>query len=186
MRMKLLLTILLSATFFGIQAHDPWLVRDLLGGFPLCEDNSGTPFQLSLWPVKLFSHRTVSGVNLSPGLISYQKKIYGISLNLGFAATLEFYGVQTGVFCIGLKHSYGLTLGGWNMIVENHGAMVGVVNYSRPIDSDDRLPYRNLVQVGVVNMAENGLQIGLLNYNPNAWIPWMILCNCSGVKEDKE
>ena len=148
MRMKLLLTILLSATFFGIQAHDPWLVRDLLGGFPLCEDNSGTPFQLSLWPVKLFSHRTVSGVNLSPGLISYQKKIYGISLNLGFAATQEFYGVQTGVFCIGLKHSYGLTLGGWNMIVE--------------------------------------LQIGLLNYNPNAWIPWMILCNCSGVKEDKE
>lgn len=72
------------------------------------------------------------------------------------------------------------------MIVENHGAMVGVVNYSRPIDSDDRLPYRNLVLVGVVNMAENGLQIGLLNYNPNAWIPWMILCNCSGVKEDKE
>ena len=44
----------------------------------------------------------------------------------------------------------------------------------------------NILQIGAFNSANDGLQIGLLNYNPNALIPWMPLFNFSSVNKNQK
>ena len=39
---------------------------------------------------------------------------------------------------------------------------------------------------GIYNQAEIGLQIGLLNHNPNAAIPWLPFFNYSSDTKDKK
>lgn len=172
----LLTTLLLTLLFVSLYAHEP----RILSGFPLVTGSQWTVFQVSLWPVKFFSGKVVYGVNLSPGAVSYQGKICGISLNLFVASTIEFYGIQCAPFCMALDRAAGLTIGLGNMISRNHGVMLGIVNNSCPPDkSGQEKTFENFVQIGIFNMAGEGLQIGLVNYNPNARMPWTILCNYS-------
>lgn len=157
-------------------AHDP---RRVVAGAPLVEENEWTPVQVSLWPVKLFSDRPVYGVNLSPGLLSYQERVYGVSLSV-MGGEGELCGFQAGMFCFALDRSTGLMVGMGNYCRRNRGVMVGLFNLSLPDDSDDGDgTFENFLQLGLVNQAENGLQLGLVNYNPNALIPWMPLINFS-------
>ena len=176
MTRKPVLCLLLSLLLFSAGfAHSP----RLLSGFPLVDTDTWTPVQVSVWPVKLFSERPVYGVNLSPGLFSFQERVYGVSLGImGFER--ELCGFQAGMFCIALDRSIGLMVGLGNSCRRNRGVMVGMFNLSLPDDADDDDGmFENFLQLGLVNQAENGLQIGLVNYNPNALIPWMPLINFS-------
>ena len=61
------------------------------------------------------------------------------------------------------------------MFEKNNGLMLEIVNCCVPENGSSE----NYLQIGVFNSARNGLQIGLLNYNPKAFIPWMPLFNYS-------
>ena len=173
MTKKTLLCLLLSLLLFSSGfAHNPSLVT----GFPLVDTDAWTPVQVTVWPVKLFSVQAVYGLNLAPFFLSFEQRVYGISLTLMGGAG-KLYGVHCGLFGIA-EQSTGLMVGLSNYCNCNRGVVIGLLNFSS--DSYDAAgSTENLMQVGVFNQAENGLQIGLLNYNPNALVPWMPLVNFS-------
>ncbi len=70
--------------------------------------------------------------------------------------------------------NYGISIAPANMVADNSGIMLGLVNIGPMGDTEG-----SGLQIGLVNRAESGLQIGLINYNSNALIPWMPFLNGS-------
>ncbi len=118
-----------------------------------------TPFQIMLYPKypwQLFRTYTVTGVALGGQMQS------------------SIYGVQAGVL-INVPVNCGVSAGIYQYCRYNYGLLCGLVNISGKENHG--------VQLGVYNSAEHGLQFGLLNYNQNAWFPFMILFNYSAGPE---
>ena len=98
-------------------------------------------------------------------------------LSLGAANLLtENYGISAGAINL-LEHNDGLSIGAVNLVSseDSTGASIGVVNI---VDND-------IFQFGLYNQADSGLQIGLLNYNSKAMIPWLPLFNYSSCGKSK-
>ena len=100
---------------------------------------------------------------------------------------MENNGLAANIYSFGIKNN-SLAVGLFNAWAKNNGVSVGLANFIH-----DKKSGRNTIQIGVFNQANSGLQIGLLNYNPNAAIPWMPLINFtiprsieSSLKELKE
>lgn len=72
-----------------------------------------------------------------------------------------------------------LATGAW----ENHGLQIGLANFSGAstpfCDTQENPPEARGVQVGLFNSTTNGFQFGLLNYNEESPIPWMVFFNYS-------
>ena len=129
-----------------------------------------SPVQISFWPVHLCGFRTtIYGLNLSPGLFGFCYKIYGISCG-GIVFIGENNGLAANFYSHGGENN-GVAVGVFSNWIKNNGVSVALANFVNKKDG------RNMLQVGVFNQAYNGFQIGLLNYNPNATIPWMPLVN---------
>ena len=139
---------------------------------------------------------------LSLTAILQQKNNYGIPLSL-ISITEHNYGVMTG-FINGSYHN------------DNHGVKIGVFNVSGMFDKGQFagidfcdylhigiINYHAPLQFGVVNISEESLfqiglfnagtnkieknfQIGLLNYNPKSYIPWLPLVNWDMGREEKK
>jgi len=145
----------------------------------LIKDTKWTPIQISVWPVHLCSPRTdVYGLAVSPGLVGFADKVYGISSGIIFLQN-ENFGVTAGIYSFGVKNN-GISLGIINSWESNDGISIGAANCIYNNSGG------NILQIGVFNYAKNGLQIGLLNYNPNAFIPWMPLFNFSFEEEKND
>ena len=134
--------------------------------------------------------REVYGIN--SGIVTVVlEKSYGISLNI-VSVALRHHGVSMGVVNMGYNDGIsagiftqggnrGIILGGININEDNAGVYIGILNYQ--YEQKKTLPCflvgvaniskKNTFQLGIYNQAEGGLQIGLLNHNPNALIPWM-------------
>lgn len=173
----LLLTVLVlsffSCNLFAHGRSDPGLGQFLGGG--LLHDIKWTPLQISIWPLHLCSpccKPVVYGLAVSPGWLGVASKVYGISCGSFFFLQGENYGVTTGLFTAGGINN-ALSCGIFNYWEKNNGISIGLANIVV------RRYGWNTLQIGVFNKANNGLQIGLLNYNPNALIPWMPLFNFS-------
>ena len=163
---KLFLLILLPLLSLNVFAHgNEWI------GSAIIKDAKWSPVQISFWPVHLCGLRTtICGINLSPGLVGFSWKVYGISC--GQIVLLgENNGLAASIWSLGDKNN-GLAVGGFNAWAKNNGVSVGLANFVY-----DKKSGRNTLQIGIFNQANSGLQIGLLNYNPNAAIPWMPLIN---------
>ena len=102
----------------------------------------------------------------------------------------------------GVAH-YGLAVGGFNSFSENNGVSIGIANDAINRNSSlnngkfTRRSAPNFLQIGVLNFASEGMQIGLfntavaaenakslfqfglLNHNPDGLLPWMPLFNFS-------
>ena len=182
---KILLLAVLTLFSCNLFAHG-----EQFFGTGIIRDAKWTPLQISVWPVHLCSPRTdVYGLAVSPGLIGFGNRVYGISGGLIFFQGAN-YGVTTGILSCGVQNN-ALSLGVFNSWKKNNGVSIGVANFVHDQGSDGIS--RNTLQIGVFNQANSGLQIGLLNYNPNALIPWMPLINFviprsveSSLKELKE
>lgn len=182
---KILLLAVLTLFTCNLFAHG-----EQFFGTGIIRDAKWTPLQISVWPVHLCSPRTdVYGLAVSPGLIGFGNRVYGISGGLIFFQGAN-YGVTTGILSCGVQNN-ALSLGVFNSWKKNNGVSIGVANFVHDQGSDGIS--RNTLQIGVFNQANSGLQIGLLNYNPNALIPWMPLINFviprsveSSLKELKE
>ena len=174
--MKKLLLILCSAILsFNVYAHGSLQV-DLLG------EVSWTPVNISILPIHLFSplDTDIRGVYLSPGLVGLAKNIYGVNCGILTVTEEKSCGITANVFSLGQKNygisfglvnfwdrCNGLTAGLVNLMTYNNGVSVGVVN----------LAPNNIFQLGLFNSSKSGLQIGLLNYNPKSYIPWLPFVN---------
>ena len=150
---------------------------------------------------------SVYGVNLGIVTIAMEKG-YGVSVAVG-SAIRENNGVAIGIFHMDYENN-GLTagifnlgdrnnrvkLGIVNLFEENAGIFIGVLNCKVLPQRAEALPgtsvgivnisKKNTFQLGIYNQAEGGLQIGLLNHNPNALIPWMPFFNYSSDTKDKK
>ena len=147
--------------------------------------------------------KEVYGINSGIATVVIEKS-YGISLNI-VSVALRHHGVSMGVVNMGYNDGIsagiftiggnrGIILGGININEDNAGVSIGILNYQ---DEQKKTPpcflvgvanisKKNTFQLGIYNQAESGLQIGLLNHNPNAAIPWLPFFNYSSDTEDKK
>jgi len=140
-----------------------------------------TPFQVQVpvlplvVPVSLFCTDTpVYGIDLT--LVGSQKKTCGLSCGL-LSNHGDHYGFGI-AFVKGGGNNYGLMSSLVNVFNGSGGVAVGLLNFNYEGDEPLAKP-DSILQIGFFNYAQNGLQIGLLNHNPNALIPWMVLFNYS-------
>lgn len=165
---KFLLLTLLTLFSLNVHAHGTeWI------GAAIFKDAKWTPVQISLWPGHLCSPMAkVYGLAVSPGLFSFCDELYGISCGQIFFLG-ENNGLAVNIWSYGDKNN-GVAAGVFNAWNKNNGVSIGVANFM----ADDAVKTgRNTLQIGVFNQANSGFQIGVLNYNPNALIPWMPLIN---------
>ena len=179
---KLFLLILLPLLSLNVFAHgNEWI------GSAIIKDAKWSPVQISFWPLHLCGgETTIYGLNFSPGLFGFSRKVYGVSCG-SIVMMAENNGLAANIWSFGDKNN-GLAVGGFNAWAKNNGVSVGLANFVY-----DKKSGWNTLQIGIFNQANSGLQIGLLNYNPNAAIPWMPLINFtiprsieSSLKELKE
>lgn len=170
--MKKYILVLLLSLFCSAGFADNF---DPIRGCNIFGTTQWTPFQLSLWPISMFSEETpVYGLDLSVNLFKFQKNACGFSFGL-LTECDNFAGISCNALLSGIKRNYGLNIGGLiTLCTENNGICLAAINLCQMKNSS------NFLQIGILNMADNGLQIGLLNHNPNALIPWMPLFNYSG------
>ena len=150
---------------------------------------------------------SVYGVNLGIVTIAMEKG-YGVSVAVGslirenngvaigiFHMDKDNNGLAAGIFNLGVRNNR-VKLGIVNLFEENAGIFIGVLNckvfphraeaLSGTSVGIVNISIKNTFQLGIYNQAEGGLQIGLLNHNPNALIPWMPFVNYSSDTEDKK
>ncbi|MEG1980778.1 MAG: hypothetical protein RR060_08605 [Victivallaceae bacterium] len=140
-----------------------------------------TPLQFGLGSLAVFSSYTnIYGLNINP-LISFQhENVYGLNVAL---FNLTEYSDSAGVtisLATRCENHYGLLFGVTTVARRNYGLQCGVLNIVRGGGSREMV---NFVQLGVFNRAGSGLQIGLLNSNPNSVMPLAPIFNYSNPLE---
>ena len=202
MKKLLLIFFLLTVVGYSLSAR-AW--PDIRMARPLI-DAQWSPLQISVWPISL-----VPAVNVDDSA-----DIYGLNLNLTtiFHCQKNVYGVSCGLFQASEKHcgltialinggasSNGLAVGFSNVFLKNNGVCIGVINDAVNRNTEltggkiKRRSTPNWLQIGLFNLASEGvqfglfnvtepaedaksiIQIGLINHNPESNIPWMPLIN---------
>ncbi len=169
---RLFLILALVCDVMILPAVEPVLAIPLVDGGKV----KWSCFQAGVWPFYIFSPGTdIYGLNLN--LTATYNMYNSAGLNLApvnflghenYALTLGFYNVFNGVNC-------GVAVGVVNEAENNYAVQLGAVNLVQ-----DFFPgSTNILQSGLYNQAESGLQIGLLNYNPNAYLKYCLLINFS-------
>ena len=151
----------------------------------LFDKDADTVFTLGIWHIEqksaVFSLCGWSeldcnyGVQISPG-IAHARRNYGISLAQE-SWCKENYGVQIGLFN-GIGKAEKVNVCGVNIA---DFIQIGVANLNQEVQIGGLniadLYKSGYFQCGLFNVGSYGVQIGLLNYNPGSYIPWMILFN---------
>lgn len=137
---------------------------------------------------------------ISLGIFTLQQKSAIVSTAF-IANTLQNnYGIQINPLFMGTvtDKNYGISLGFENYSKKCYGIQMGVLNHSWAGEEIEKKRERlqifginiadtvycglvnisNRVQIGLFNAAPGGaFQIGLINYNPRSYIPWMPIVN---------
>lgn len=125
----------------------------------------------------------------------------GLSITLGDSMVKNQYGLQIALVNETETYSAGIQLALINYAGINRGLQLGLTNYTenRPADWAVWLPNLQIgltnfsgrvrkpvppnsnraFQIGFVNTATRGIQVGLINYNAESIFPWMLLFNYS-------
>ena len=213
--MKKILLLLLFLTMFSFNAFAHGGASAIYGvkwtpvnivSFPIAIFNPGeTEVRgILLSPGVGMSKKDVYGINLGIATL-LTGKCYGASINV-FSLLNENNGLSLGLLNMG--NNNGITLGLCNLVIDNDGISFGVINLlennagvsigivNRMIAGGGKsngvsigvanISQNNTFQLGIYNQAESGLQIGLLNYNPNAVIPWLPFFNYSSDTKNKK
>ena len=168
-----------------------------------------SPLQLDVGLVKdkkLFDEST--NTFFSFGLFTLQQK--SAVLSVAFIANTLYnnYGLQINPLLMGTvtDNNYGISFGLENYCKKCYGIQLGVINHSfagEPIEkSNERVQFlginiadtlflglvnfSNEIQIGLANFSKSAtFQIGLLNYNPKSYIPWLPFINWNMGREEK-
>ncbi|MBE6391294.1 MAG: hypothetical protein E7042_03715 [Lentisphaerae bacterium] len=162
-------------------------------------NNSFTPLQLTGLPFfggGVFDQNTpVYG--MSVGGMVHQKEINGLSVAGIHAFNKKKSGLSFSLLDVchesrglsifaagGAERNYGVSAGFVNLAEHNNGLQLGLINQEKPdavIEnnfSQADPPQGFGVQTGLINYSEGkGLQFGLWNTNPNAWLKHFPLFN---------
>jgi len=177
-RFKMMLAAILfvlSLNIFASEAKTPAGPREE-APFLYAFSTSWTPVQLSCCPVSLFHDKAdIYGINIALWLGVSPQKVCGLSFSGIVSLVWEYHcGISvSGVWSV-ISKNYGISIAPANMVADNSGIMLGLVNIGPMGDT-----VGNGLQIGLVNRAESGFQIGLVNYNSKALIPWMPFLNGS-------
>ena len=176
------------------------LIEDL-DGDPMCEISQVNGIHCFLVSPRL--HRTyglffgavarpktfVSGVSLTgAGICDFPfganfARQDGVSFSL-FGAPLECNGVSFSLFGAPVE-SNGVSFSVLGICRrQRQGVYCSLLNCSYAADWTDEDDPQSVVQLGVVNSCHNGVQIGLLNFNENGFLPVFPLFNFSTKKEE--
>lgn len=125
--------------------------------------------------------KEINGLSIA-GIHAFTKKKSGVSLSLMDVCN-ESRGLS--LFAAGgAEKNYGVAAGLVNLAEHNNGLQIGVFNQVMPdavIENNFSKPEKPEgfgIQTGIVNYSEGkGLQFGLWNTNPNAWIKHFPLFN---------
>ncbi|MBQ7395508.1 MAG: hypothetical protein IJW08_03100 [Lentisphaeria bacterium] len=187
----LLLTMILQATLYSADFEN----KGAVSGW------SFSPLQVDVGLVhnkKLFDESTDTFLSLGVFILRQKSAV----LSYAFVAnTLQNnYGVQLPPLFLGTAtdNNYGISLGWQNFCKKCYGIQIGLLNNSwsgEPVEENRKrtqilginiadtvyaglVNISNMIQIGLVNISPGALfQIGLINYNPRSYIPWMPLIN---------
>ena len=208
---KLLLLIVVSIFSLNVYAHGGasaisgvrWTPVNIVA-FPIAlfDPEETEVYGILFSPGMGMSAKNVYGANL--GIATLTRKCYGVSINiisvlennglsLGLLSLYKNNGMALGV-CNLIVDNNGISLGGINLLENNAGVSIGIVNMMIAGGGKSNgvsigvanISQNNILQLGIYNQAESGLQIGLLNHNPNAAIPWLPFFNYSSDTENKK
>ena len=194
---KILLLLLFLAMFsFNAFAH---------GGASAIYGVKWTPVNIVSFPISLFNpgETEVYGILFSPGMGMSEKNVYGINLGIATLLTGKCYGASINVFSLlnennglslglfNMGNNNGITLGLCNLVIDNDGISLGVINLwgnnaGVLVGVFNYISKKNTFQLGIYNQAEGGFQLGLLNYNPKSYIPWLPIVNWDMGREEKK
>ena len=213
--MKKILLLLLFLTMFSFNAFAHGGASAIYGvkwtpvnivAFPIALFNPGETevYGILFSPGMGMSEKDVYGINLGIATL-LTGKCYGASINV-FSLLNENNGLSLGLFNMG--NNNGITLGLCNLVIDNDGislgisnlwgnnagVLVGVFNYKLEHEETSHgvaigvinISKKNTFQLGIYNQAEGGFQLGLLNYNPKSYIPWLPIVNWDMGREEKK
>ena len=146
----------------------------------LIDENSHTILSLGLFTLQQKS-AVVSFATLNNSL----QNNYGIQASLT-NGTFNNYGISCSIISMS-KKNYGIQVGIlYNETVDSSGQIcginiadkvsLGIVNWEST--SDDANKSQSFFSAGLFNYGTSIVQVGLLNYNPNSYFPWMPFINC--------
>lgn len=200
--MKKLLLIILSAAAVTTSFAGDFDGRGVISGWKFA------PVQVDVGLIndkKLVDNSTDTFFSL--GLWLLQQKSAVISFSFVVNTLHNNYGIQFPSLIMGVltDNNYGISCGWLNYCKNCYGIQLGIVNYSwagEPVEENRKrlqvigmniadtvylgvVNISNKFQIGAVNLSGGAIfQLGLLNYNPKSYIPWMPLVNFSfGGKE---
>ena len=197
--MKKLLLVILSAMFVSSAFTGEFDGKGVISGWKFVPLQVGAGIfesanlfdadSVALLSIGLLGIQQYSSI-ISVGGITELKNNYGIQVSAA-SLTDRNYGLMIGLLenCTDVNKNYGIKLGITNVsgkfakfqllgIDFFDYLQVGFLNGHTDID--------NVLQIGIFNTTSNdGVQIGLLNYNENALIKWMPFFNFGFEKEEK-
>ena len=149
-----------------------------IGAVPAVKDARWTIVQIGVWPFLLFDDGAkVLGLDCDLFLTCQRRAVWGLSLAPFNACEDDVGGLSLGLTSIVDGKHYGLCVALVSRVGANYGVQLGLANL---IDSGIRDEEERCggLQIGLYNDSDApGVQIGLLNHNQKAWLPWMPLVN---------
>ena len=171
MKSKIVLLFLCGVLGTSVFAHG-------IGAVPAVKDARWTIVQIGVWPFLLFDDGAkVLGLDCDLFLTCQRRAVWGLSLAPFNACEDDVGGLSLGLTSIVDGKHYGLCVALVSRVGANYGVQLGLANL---IDSGIRDAEERCggLQLGLYNDSDaRGVQIGLLNHNPKAWLPWMPLVN---------
>ena len=197
--MKKLLLVILSVMFVSSAFAGAFDGKGVISGWKFAPVQVGAGIfesanlfdadSVALFSIGLLGIQQYSSI-ISVGGITELKNNYGIQVSAA-SLTDRNYGLMIGLLenCTDVNKNYGIKIGITNISGKfakfqllgidffDH-LQVGFLNGHTYID--------NVLQIGIFNTTSNGgVQIGLLNYNPKSYIPWLPFVNWDMGREEK-
>ena len=199
---KLLLIFLLTVVIFSAFTGD-FDGKGLISGWKFA------PVQVDVGLIndkKLVDGNTDTFFSL--GLFILRQKSAVISYSFVANTLHNNYGIQLPSLILGSlsDNNYGISFGWQNYSKKCYGIQVGILNNSwagEPVEENRKrvqilganiadtvylglVNISNKIQIGLVNLSPGAtFQLGLLNYNPKSYIPWLPLVNWDMGREEK-
>lgn len=189
-----ILCVLFQARIITFRFRYYVLIAILLCGFPLAahfpvivdtEESKGHISEVPFTPLQLgvgfCDHAQLFDGNVhcfaAFGLLGLLQESGAVSFAPFNMLRYNFF-IQTGALTNISENNFFLTVSPCNLVQKNYGLQTGLFNFSAR-DAGLQIGLINigsLIQIGVFN-SEGEFQIGLLNFNPSAWLKWMPFIN---------
>ena len=209
--MKKLLLIILSAVVVSSAFAEEFDSKGVISGWKFAPVQVGAGIfesanlfdadSVALFSIGLLGIQQYSSI-ISVGGITELENNYGVQVAAA-SLTDRNYGLMIGLLenCTDVNKNYGVKIGVFNVSgMFDRGQFagidfcdylhIGIINYHAPLQFGVvNISEESLFQIGLfnagTNKTEKNFQIGLLNYNPKSYIPWLPFVSWDMGREEK-